>query len=133
MTSILAGTNRFIDCESLIALGGSPVLRVQPNPLRVSLMLPEGDERLAPVAVVENSVEADGAARVDVSESAVSIYYRDQLVLSAILVKGGEIALVLDLRPLGLSVFTEATSLRVGSSRFVRNNFIGVEAAINLA
>lgn len=131
MTTVVIGTNSFEDCTELVALQESLLLHIEADPLAVTLITPDGDDRLKRISVKGNVAEGQDAVAVSTTESCVSVFYNDQLLVMASMTNEGTINATLDLRPLGLRLFSSASALMVGNSRLAGNRFVRGRA-INL-
>ena len=132
MTTVVLGTNNFEDCSELLALRESLLLQIAGTPPAVTLIIPEDDPSLPPIRVVQNVAEGQDAVTVRTTESSVFLLYQDHLLLTAIMADENKIMATLDLRPLGLRVFTTASALMVKDRALAENRFVRGRA-INLA
>jgi hypothetical protein len=129
------GGNEFVDCANIVEVRGEQLLRVAARPLRVSLTTPAGWDEARSVTVVENGLTAGGpGARVLESEYSVVLLLRGVPVVTAMADPGntGEIHLRVDLRPLGIQLFDDASGLHVGSNMFTGNRVSNAATAISL-
>ena len=137
MTTIVLGTNRVSDCRTLISLRQQSLLRVDTNPLRVSLTTPPQDPSVRHIRIVENVAEGDGeeqGARVQVvvQEASVAIFHGDHVFASAFQTDADTVNLSLDLRLLGINVYTDVAGLHIGENTLRQNTFVNCDTAINL-
>lgn len=132
MTRVVIGTNSFEDCTELVALHESLLLHIEADPLAVTLITPDGDDRLKRICVERNVAKAPDVAVVSTTGSSVAVFYEDQLLVMASVTSEGTINATLDLRPLGIRLFSNASGLMVGNSRLAGNRFVRGRA-INLA
>jgi hypothetical protein len=115
---VILGSNEFIDCPTLLAYKGKPVLRVTVNPLRVAFDPPPG------VPSVElRHVTTDRSDAIISGEQAIAI---------ATLVDANTVHLAVDLRPIGMNIVADAGGIRIGNSLFVGNVIDGMAVGINL-
>ena len=111
MTTIVLGTNRISDCRSLISLQQQSLLRVDTNPLRLSLTTPTQNPAVRHIRIVENVAmenceDQDALIRVVVQDASVTIFHGDHVLASAIRTDADTINLSLDLRVLGINLYT---------------------------
>ena len=114
---------------------GEQLLRVAARPLRVTLTTPAGWDEARAVRVVENGLTAGGPdARVLKSEHSVVLLLRGVPVVTAMADPSnmGEIHLRVDLRPLGIQLFDDASGLHVGSNLHTGNRVSNAATAISL-
>ena len=83
------------------------------------------------ISVISNVAEGQDAVAISTTESSVSVFYEDRLLVMASVKDPETISATLDLRPLGLQLFSSASELVVGNSRLVTNKFVRGRA-INL-
>ncbi len=123
------GTNRFIDCGTILGWRGEPLLAVGPHPLTVTLRLPsEQGTSLLPLeerSQLPITTVLDGHCR--------AVFAGDHLVLLAVLRDPDRVHLRVDLRPFGLVIHDEAEGLRVGSNLIAQNEISNAAVAIALA
>ena len=142
MSTVLLGTNRIEDCQTLIAVRDHAVLRVEasppPNSPRLMLSTPPGLRSGRSLTIEDNRlVSANEIARalnpkVFVAGSTVSVFLGDTLLLLATQVDPETVHVKLDLRPLGINVYDDAYGLHVGPSTLARNHLSHCPTAIGL-
>ena len=137
MPSVITGTNRFINCKTVISLKDQPLLQVSFSPLRVSLRLPQDLPSHVFFDVVENDLKqkADSAGsnpRVVISVSNVGIFWKDALLVSATLLDDETAHLKIDLRRVGINIYDDNTGLHVGHNTLTGNSFENCATAIAL-
>jgi hypothetical protein len=123
MTEIVLGTNRFVDCEQVVVIDGTPLFSVRTDEdrsLLASLDIASPPAR-QPVKVRENNV-LSGSVRVETREDETLVLLQESCLLSARRTKGG-FDVSLDLRPVGLGIYSDANSLHLGASAFSGNWF----------
>lgn len=86
MCSVMVGTNRITNCQTLISVKDHSLLRVTLSPLRVSLRLPRDLPSRVFFEIVENEIKAEGITanpdlRLVSGETNVSIFWKDMLLL----------------------------------------------------
>ncbi len=139
MPSVITGTNRFINCKTVISLKDQPLLQVSFSPLRVSLRLPRDLPSQVFFDVVENDLkqkpESAGSnprVVVVISESNVSIFWKDALLVSATLLDDETVHLKIDLRRVGINIYDDNMGLHVGQNTLTGNSFENCVTAIAL-
>jgi hypothetical protein len=120
---VILGGNNLIDCPTLLAYRGAPVLRVLFNPFHLELNVPE-DVPGPPPAVLRH---------VSTERSDAIFAGGDQAVAIATLLDPETAHLHLDLRPLGINIYDDLSGLHVGNNLFSGNVVQGAAVAINLA
>lgn len=121
MTEVLLGGNAFRDCDTLISVARIPVLKVRGDPLHIELAVPilepEAGGRLK-FHMINRKIEGDP---VVVRQSAIHghddelrLFHGHHLLLTASALSRETIHVHLDLRPLGLRVYSDAEGLHVG-------------------
>jgi hypothetical protein len=125
------GSNKFIDCGAILALGATPVLALKLNPLRVTLRVPADDG--GQVALIDDGkvVTGQGVTTV-VDERSFSVFVADQLVLAALVRIEQVVHLKVDLRPLGLVIYDDIEGLHIGTNVFSGNVISEANVAIAL-
>ena len=136
MATVFLGTNRISNCRSLLALQSQSLLKIDADPLRLTLTTPSDTSGVRQVRVEENQVKegSNGSQSVNViaQESSVSIFLADQLLVSAVLLKPDVIHVNLDLRPLGINLFSDATGLHIGKNTLSYNKIDKCDTAIGM-
>jgi hypothetical protein len=115
---VILGSNEFVDCPTLIAYKGKPVLRVTLNPLRVSLDPPSDLP----------SVEL----RHVTTERSDAVIAGQQAIAIGTLIDPDTVHLALDLRPIGMNVVADVGGIRIGKTFFVGNVIERMAVGINL-
>lgn len=130
MSTFIVGTNRFEDCETLIAHRGTPVLiiNVGEGGIKLDLRIPVGGKLL----VIDQNQVAEGDAQIVSTPQMVSVVSDDTLVVHAVQLAEGSVLVDLDLRPLGVAIYTDAGGLFVAGSRLAKNLVQGARVALSL-
>jgi hypothetical protein len=131
MSTFIVGTNRFEDCEILIAHKAVPVLRIDitDGVPCVDLRMPEGAGKL----VIERNAVRAGSAEVVASLRSATVTSAELMLLHVVVKAGGEALVHLDLRSLGVAIYTDASGLHIGSNVLSRNRVKGARIAIGLS
>jgi len=137
MCSVIIGANRITNCQTLISVRGRPFLQVSPSPLRVSLELPPDLPSRVFFEIVDNeskgeSLSSSSGLRIVRSETNVSIFWNDVLLLSATLVDQETVHVKIDLRRLGILIYDDHEGLHVGKNLLANNSFMNCMTAIAL-
>jgi hypothetical protein len=123
MTEVVLGSNRFVDCERVVVIDDTPLFSVRSDTnlgLLASLDVASPPAR-QPVKVQENNV-LSGSIRVEARKDETLLLLHDSCLLSARRTKGG-FDVSLDLRPVGLGIYSDENSLHLGASTFSGNWF----------
>ena len=137
MCSVIIGTNRFINCLTLLSLRDQPLLQVSFSPLRVSLRLPQDLPSRIFFEIGDNEVRAEDNApnsnpRVVSSETNVGIFLSDTLLVSATLLGRETAHLKIDLRRIGIMIYDDNDGLHVGKNVLAHTSFANCMTAISL-
>jgi len=97
----------------------------------ITLVFPE---KIVPAAIEirDNEVIQGAIERRTDSKNRVSFWMKEQSILEALVVDEQTIELRIDLRPVGLSVYSEEGALRVGGATLAGNVFLSCETALVL-
>ncbi len=130
--TVVLGGNYFTDCDAVIQVRSSALLRVRANPLRVSLETPA--DTAHPLKIVENVPPPDEptlrSLRVLTHDKGMKIFWDMHLILVATEFFADTIHVQLDLRPLGLKIFDDVAGLHIGEALISGNRIVGAAAAI---
>jgi hypothetical protein len=123
---VILGGNDFIDCQALLSLKGTPILRVLFNPLRVDLSLPpDVPSATTPLALTHVTTELSDAVFASGNHA---------VAIATLINPATDTAhLLLDLRPVGLNIYDDPSGLHVGNNLFSGNVVKGAAVGINLA
>jgi len=124
---VTLGGNVLIDCSTLLAFKGQPVVRVTTNPFDLQLNIPDDlpGQRNQALPEKVRTEHSDAVAFLTSGNYAVAI-----AVLLSPLTQS--VYLRLDLRPLGINIFDDQAGLHVGSNVLVGNIVERSEVAISL-
>ena len=134
MTDVILGTNRFVDCDAIVAIRQHELLRVFTSPLRVSLTTPPDLPSGRSVQVVDSDSQLQSAANVQVvkGDRSVAIFWDETPLVIATLLGESLVSLRVDLRQIGVNLFDDADGLHIGSNLFAGNLVSGASTAISL-
>jgi hypothetical protein len=129
MTSIVVGTNVFVECDTPLVIDGVPAIQISRDDgmleLSVEVSAPPARH---PVRVSENAaVSAD--TTVSARRESVDVFVSGEPIVRAQRV-GGVTHLRLDLRPVGLFIYSDDEALHLGASVLTGNT---IRAGINLS
>ena len=135
---MIIGSNRLINCQTVISLKEQPLLQVSLLPLRVSLRLPRDLPSSIFFEIVENELKDSGGAaaqnpHIVTSETNVSIFWKDVLLVSSTLLDQETVHLKIDLRRIGINIYDDQAGLHVGQNTLTGNSFADCATAIALA
>jgi hypothetical protein len=134
-TRVIIGGNEFVDCANVLVLRGEPLLRIASEPLRVTLITPAGWPDHQSVALRENVLlTGKPKARIVGSGNAVVLLVKEISVVTAVAdeLEPQVIRTAVDLRPLGIQVFSDSSGLHVGANVFSGNRVSSAATAISL-
>ncbi len=121
MTTVILGSNRFVDCTNLIGFKSGPLLQIRSSPPEVILNIPL------------SLVVDDEPQQVVRSDTSFSIFKGDMALAIATQIKEDVVHLKLDLRPIGINVYDDVAGLHVGHNVFSNNQLERIATAINLS
>lgn len=132
MSAVLLGGNRFVECQSILAHHGKPMLQVAVDPMRVDLVTPDNLPSGRAVRVERDAPSPDENVRVVATPRSFAIFWGDHALVVATLLDADTVHLKLDLRPLGINIYDDLDGLHVGTNVFSQNHVSRAAAAINL-
>lgn len=117
MNRISIGTNLIENCENPLVILGRPLFsfRTEPDGVKLTFQLssPPADTEI----LVENNKTPKGDIDVRVEGKAVSISLGDKEIFSLRVLDEEMATVFLDLRPVGLAIYTDEKGLYVGGSQ----------------
>jgi hypothetical protein len=133
--SVIVGSNRFINCQTLISVKDQPLLQILFSPLRVTSKLPPNLPSGVSFYVVENELKQKGKSgganpRIVASETNVSIFWSNVLLVSATLLDDETAHLKIDLRRVGINIYDDNAGLHIGNNLLASNSFENCSTAI---
>jgi len=134
MTDVVLGSNRFVDCDALVAIEQHELLRVVTSPLRVSITTPPDLPSGRSVQVVDSACLPESAPNVRVvkGDHSVAVFWDEIPLVIATLLAESMVSLRVDLRPLGINLYDDANGLHIGGNLFAGNWVSGASTAIAL-
>ena len=131
MSTVLLGRNRFVECESILAYKGTPILKVGFDPLRLELATPEGVPSRA-VRVDQKGRSPEDRVRIVATPQSFAVFWENEALAVATLLDAETAHLKLDLRTLGINIYDDPDGLHIGQNIFSENVVSHSAAAINL-
>lgn len=133
MTTLVLGTNRFEDCEHILARQGTPILSavIRGGQPVVNLTLERGPTGQS-IRVRDNRV-MEGPLTVDSTrEGRVTFRMGESTIVSAHVQNQNTLCVEVDFRALGLNIYTDGSALHVGGATLSGNVVRGGRTAINV-
>jgi len=120
MNRIQLGSNLFEDCENVLIISGTPLFsyKVEPGGIKLSFNVYSPPAKTA--IQVEDNLKKKGDVEVEIGKNyaVIKIGKKKLLELS---VEGDTAVINLDLRPLGLHIYTDPNALHVGGTQLSQN------------
>jgi hypothetical protein len=134
MSLVLMGSNRFENCQTLIAWGDHPVLKADAGLSSLQLDTTSMGEKIRAVRVEGKSVVVGKElCRLIASEVGTTVLFGGSLaILIATRIDEHTLHFKLDLRPLGLNIFDDTAGLHVGGTVIAGNSLNGFKVGIRL-
>ncbi|MGE5345705.1 MAG: hypothetical protein ACM3JH_07105 [Acidithiobacillales bacterium] len=135
MKAILLGTNRFVDCDRAIAIDGRPLFTLTRRPdeslaLSVEVTSPPARQEIR----IKENVVLSGPVQVKSDARGLNLLLDGHRLFSA-RARNDVVEVSLDLRPVGLAIYSDASGLYLGASVFSGNTFratTGIELSTGL-
>lgn len=120
MKRILLGSNIFEDCENILIISGNPLFtyKIAPDGLKISFSISSPPAKTS--IQVEGNLKKKGDVEVKTGKNYASIKMGKKNLLE-LSIEGDTAIVNLDLRPLGLSIYTDPNALHVGGSQLSQN------------
>jgi hypothetical protein len=123
MMEVRLGTNRFVDCDRVIEIDGRSLFTLAKRAdgslaLSVELMSPPARQEIR----IEDNKVVSGSAQIDSTGRDLDLRLADHRLL-AIRPTNDTVEVALDLRPVGLAIYSDGTALHFGASVFSGNTF----------
>jgi hypothetical protein len=134
VTTVAVGSNHFVDCQTIVAVGQHALLQVVASPLRVTLRTPPDLPQGRAVQVVDNAIapNASKSLRVISSDTSVAVFWEETPLVIATLIEAAVVSVRVDLRSIGINLFDDTDGLHVGSNRLTGNQISCASVAITL-
>ncbi len=120
MNRVILGTNLIEDCGTVMTISGAPLFsyKVEPDGVKLSfnILSPPADTEVR----IEDNVIRRGNVAVKADQSSVTIS-RDDIKLLHLSIEGDTAIVHIDLRPLGLRIYTDSNALHIGGSQLSQN------------
>jgi hypothetical protein len=131
--NVVWGGNHIVDCVALLSWKDQVVLSVSSSPPRVDLKTPANPPNGKAVTIAQNQViESPPGIKVAVTPESVAVLLDDVPLLTVVDIGQDSLLVRADLRPLGMTVFDDASGLHIGASVLANNRFSGCSTAIAL-
>lgn len=120
MSRIVIGTNVIEDCENPVIISGNPLFsyRMEKESLLFSLNISSPPANTE-IRIKDNEIQK-GAVSLEANSKSVAVKLESSPLIE--LLMDGETAQVnLDLRPLGIHIYTDKNALHVGGSQLSQN------------
>ena len=120
MKRVLLGSNLFEDCENVLIISGTPLFSYKAEPARIKISFSISSPPAKTSIQVEGNLKKKGNVEVKTGKNyaAIKMGKKNLLELS---VEGDTAVINLDLRPLGLSIYTDPNALHIGGSQLSQN------------
>jgi hypothetical protein len=133
------GTNHFVDVDTIVSIRNEPTLKIADGPLRITIVTPADLPSGRSIRVVENrpeptagSSEVAPQVRVVVGDTNVAVFWEQFLIAVATQLGVGSVHVHVDLRPIGILLFDDASGLHVGAMQFSNSTVKGPRTAFML-
>lgn len=132
MTTFTVGTNRIEDCEYVLAIRDEPLFSVDlPDGRPLLTVILSSPPATNAIHIERNQVRVGNVA-VREQDAATAILQNDHMLIRVTVTGENDLTVDLDLRPIGLNVYTDHASLRVGGATLAGNVIRGCRVAINI-
>ena len=120
MKRVLLGSNLFEDCENALIISGTPLFsyKIEPAGIKISFSISSPPAKTS--IQVEDNLKKKGDVEVKTGKNYATIKMGKKNLLE-LSIEGDTAVINLDLRPLGLSVYTDPNALHVGGSQLSQN------------
>lgn len=120
MKRTLLGSNVFEDCENILIISGTPLFsyKIEPGGPKISFNLSSPPAKTA--IQVEDNLKKKGKVEVKTKKNYATVKMGKKMLLE-LSTEGETVVINLDLRPLGLSIYTDLNALHVGGSQLSQN------------
>ncbi len=120
MSRITIGTNLIEDCDTAITISGVPLFFYKIEQKKVSLSFDVPCPPATKEIQIKDNVVLKGDVTLKADSNSASVKLGDSLLIE-LLVKGDTTIVNLDLRPLGLRIYTDSNAFYIGSSQLSQN------------
>lgn len=120
MKRILLGSNLFEDCENVLIISGIPLFsyKMEHGGIKISFNIYSPPARTA--VKIEDNLKIKGDVEVETERNYAAVMVGKKKLLEMSL-EGETTVINLDLRPLGLPIYTDTNALHVGGSQLSQN------------
>ncbi|MEE8330089.1 MAG: hypothetical protein V3R54_09190 [Thermodesulfovibrionia bacterium] len=120
MNRIVIGTNVIEDCENAIIISGKPLFSYRLDNETMLFSFNVSSPQATTVIQIKDNVIQKGKVTLKADSKSVTVKLGN-LLLMELLIKGDTAHVNLDLRPLGLHIYTDKNALHVGGSQLSEN------------
>lgn len=120
MNRIVIGTNVIEDCENAIIISGKPLFSYRLDNETMLFSFNVSSPQATTVIQIKNNVIQKGKVTLKADSKSVTVKLGN-LLLMELLIKGDTAHVNLDLRPLGLHIYTDKNALHIGGSQLSEN------------
>lgn len=120
MNRIQLGSNLFEDCENVLIISGTPLftIKVEHGGIKISFNLNSPPAKTA--IQVEDNLKKKGDVEVKTGKKYADIKMGKKKLLE-LSIEADTAVINLDLRPLGLNIYTDPNALHVGGTQLSQN------------
>ena len=120
MNQIVIGTNVIEDCENAIIISGNPLFSYRMENETILFSFKVSSPPANTEIQIKDNVIQKGAVTLNADSKSVVVKLENSLLIE-LLIEGDTAHVNLDLRPLGLYIYTDKNSLHVGGSQLSQN------------
>lgn len=120
MSRIIIGTNSIEDCDTAITISGVPLFSYKIEQGKVSLSFNVPCPPATKEIQIKDNIIHKGEVTLKADLDSASVKLGNSLLIE-LFVKGDTATAQLDLRPLGLRIYTDSNALYIGSSQLSQN------------
>lgn len=120
MSRIVIGTNVIEDCENAIIISGKPLFSYRLDNETMLFSFNVSSPQATTVIQIKDNVIQEGKVTLKADSKSITVKLGN-LLLMELLIKGDTAHVNLDLRPLGLHIYTDKNALHVGGSQLSEN------------
>lgn len=120
MSRIILGTNLIEDCDNAVTISGIPLFSYKVEHEKVSLSFNIPCPPATTEIQIKDNVVHKGGVTLIADSNSVAVKLGNALIIE-LLIEGDTTIVNLDLRPLGLPIYTDTNALHVGGSQLSQN------------
>ncbi|MBI5194970.1 MAG: hypothetical protein HZA10_01465 [Nitrospirae bacterium] len=120
MTRVILGTNAIENCDSAITIAGVPLFSYKIDGDKISLTFNiSSPPATAEIQIIDNIVYK-GEITLKTAPNSVFVKFRDNLLID-LLINVDSAIVNLDLRHIGINIYTDTNALHIGGSQLSQN------------